>query len=208
MYGLESITNDAVFGEDVAIPINLITKLMSQETLSSFDPYIQSMVKSYVRRKKKIIINLEGLDEIQETLKGVVLKDKIVNVKTSDSDWNPDSILSSGINLISPNILSMFPNISSISIKTGDHHNSYPFDMLGFVDIIEPFTICGSIKVHNMTDSEKYHGKSWIAKMWETKQSMLVKEYKERKFEILFGSMSEQMIDIPVCHDFLPISRV
>lgn len=211
LYFLDSITNDGFFKQTIDVPMVLIRKLLDLDSLSaSFDPYIVSMVKSHVRRKQKIIINLEGLKEIKEQVSELVVTNKIEEVNTMDSDWDPASTFSSGMNMISSNFLCIYPNIKSIIIKTGEDDESFPFDMMTFLENIKSSTSCNFIKVLHLMYTKRNENKSWTVKLWNASKSTLIEAYKQQNFEILF---EKSVVDFDThdeyySHEYFNIARV
>ena len=77
LFLLDSIVNNGEFNEDMVVnkkSKNLICDLMNVNKLSSFDCYIQSIVKSYKWTKKQIDISIWGLRHIAPKLCGLVFR--------------------------------------------------------------------------------------------------------------------------------------
>lgn len=152
------------------------------------------MVQSYMRRKKQIIINLPGLLDVKEAVSELVVTDKIEKVKTTDDDWDPKTTSSSEMNLISPDILSIYPNVKLIIIKAGisDESYAFPFNMVRFLDIIGPLSNYKSIKVSHYMLGKEHENKSWTAKLWNSSGGTLIDACKKHKLEILFEKKVEE----------------
>lgn len=82
------------------------------------------MVKSYIRRKKKIVIHLHGLSVIEHQLAAFVFEDKVKEEETTGSDWDPNKDLSR-INLLSPKIFTYLPNVTDIMIRTTPGYDTF-----------------------------------------------------------------------------------
>ena len=187
------ISDGAFYNNAIKIPMQLIKQLLGiKESLSSVDPYVLSMVKAYIRRQTQIAINLNGLYAIKSTIKGFVTEGDIECIDSTDNDWNPESLLSSRSNLVSPDLISLFPNATSIIIKAGlfvkDQHKSYPFDMFYFSRAMMTSSNWKSIKIEQCMNGKHNFRKSWIAKLWHLSESQLIHQYKQQQLEISFHS--------------------
>ena len=188
--------SDASFEKGVTISdktIGLIQKLLDPKILStSLDPYIISMVNAYIRKKEQITISITGLDAVQEAISGLVIEDKIEELNTSD--WNPGSLSSSRINLISPKLISLFPNVKRITIKTSGSDKfacSYPFSMVYFLQIISKISNCELIKIQQIVDDEN-EDNSWINRLWRQSQQELKAEYGKQQYHISFDTEKQE----------------
>lgn len=188
---LYSTISDCMFDEHDTIAkipdktIKLMGKLLDTDKLPSFDPYIISMVRSYIRRKDKIIINMHGISPVKKEIAGLIIKGELKSLQTRDLGWNPETLSSSEMNLISPNIVSLFPNATMISVKTrATDKLSHPFNMF-YLDIISKISKCKVIQVQQ-TISAKDKGTSWLYKVWKSYQQELTMKYKEHNFNVSF----------------------
>lgn len=166
---------------DSKVPLKLIKQLMDiDESLLSFDSYIISMVKAYIRHKRQIVLNMHGLE--LEVLQGFVTDGEFKRTKTTKDDWRPESLSSSRLNLISPDLISKFPNATTIVIKTSDGAGDfiYPFDMFYFLTSIQQALNWKLIKIEQFVRNKKNFGKSWIAKLWRSSKDKLMNDYKEQ----------------------------
>ena len=68
--------------------IKLIPYLFEESTLSLLDNYIQTLVKSYVRRKRNIEINIWGARFVPDKMPGLVFEDKVKFEYTTWSGWD------------------------------------------------------------------------------------------------------------------------
>ena len=209
---MDSIITDAYFSSSASLSdgtILLMKKLLDKETLSSlFDEYIVSMVTSYIRRKQQIIINMDGLEPIQEAISGLVIKDKIEAIKTGENSWSAESILLSESNLISPEIVILLPNVTNICIKTDhDDEDSYAFDMYALLEIITKLSNCKKIEVQQQID--KYNeGKSWIAKLWNVSEANICNKYEKHQYRISFNKKYVKMAEYDMCLEYFEINKL
>ena len=111
-------------------------------------------------------------------------------IDSTDNDWKAESLTSSRSNLVSPDLISLFPNAVSIIIKTGlfaeDMHVSYPFDMFHFLTIIIKSSNWKSIRIEQMMKGKDNFLKSWVAKLWHLSGSTLTHQYKRKQLDISF----------------------
>lgn len=187
LYCLDLMISDGVIYDetDGAVPLKLIKKLLGvANSSSSFDPYISSMVKAYIRCKRQIVININGLSGITAVY-GFVTEDIIKEVATEKDDCNPD-VSKSRSNMVSPDIVSTFPNAESVVIKAGNEKDGYPFDMFYFASSMIRASNWKSIRIEQKMSREENFNKSWISKLWQISESELVHHYKQHQLEISF----------------------
>ena len=92
---LDTILSDGWFDENISDEtIKLIPYLFDPLTLSLLDDYIHDTVKSYIRRKRNIVINIFGVINVPDFMPGLVFEDKVKFECTTSSDWNPNKELS------------------------------------------------------------------------------------------------------------------
>ena len=195
---------------DKNIPMKLIKTLVDiNQSLVSFDPYITSMVRAYIRRKALIAINFNGLKSVEAMIKGFLIEDKRECVNTTDETWNPESLSSSRSNLILPNVISIFPNAASIHINTKGpgNYQVYPFDMFYFAKSISAASNWKSITIKQIMQEKRNFSKSWIAKLWRLSESKLVDLYKKEGLNISFHKY-EETIDHDYSYEYFEIVRV
>ena len=191
LYFLDSITSGVMFQDGMKIDkrsIRLIKNMLEQDTPSlSNDPYIESMVRSYIRNKKQFIIEMSGLKVIEKAILGIVFDYRLKSSDTWRDSWNPQSLWTSRSNLILPGIMSLFPNIMDITINTRSGEGSFPFNMVHFLDIITPLTNFESIKIQEGMRGKNMEHKSWIKKLWTVSKRDLIRRYSRRKLKISFN---------------------
>ena len=189
LFILDSIVSGGTFGENMKISakhISLIHELMNIGNASSssisYDPYITSMVKSYIRRKKKIILNMEGLTDIAPKLLGFVFQGKVEKIWIKEYD--PLSLNRS--NLISSAVLGCLRNVDIIIIKT--RYGGYPFDLFKFLDVIIPISTWSIIKIEQKVWTKN---KSWIYLLWSnlSLSSSLIAEYEAKNLKISYHTI-------------------
>ena len=77
-----TIGHDEV-NEDILKSVN---KLFLDEE-SAFDPYVRSMIQSYIRNKQTITFRMQGLSRVSETLLGFIFIGNVLKIPTAY--WNP-----------------------------------------------------------------------------------------------------------------------
>ena len=190
---LDVIVSDGLFDdENVAEDtIKLIAQLFTPSTLLWFDNYIHKMVKSYIRRKRNIVINIYGAEYVPDIMPGLVFEDKVKFEETTSSDWNPNKELSRN-NLLSPKLFQYLPKVKDIIIKTREgkeEDKSYPFDMYEFIEIMKDIPSWKKIVIQQKMTGKEYIDKSWISKLWRSKlkgRDALISYYSTYKFKIIF----------------------
>lgn len=203
------ISDGAIYDKDAKIPMKLIKQLLGITGESSFDPYISSMVKAYIRRKRQIVINFDGLRKMDSTIKGFITEGKVQKL-THDENWNPKSLSSSRCNIVSSNILSVFPNAVSVIINTrAKKTTGYAFDMFYFVTVIIKASNWESITIEQKMSNPKNFNKSWISKLWHAAESELVHHYNQYQLEISFGKRVKIMPKgfADDCYEYFTIRR-
>ena len=95
LFLLDAIVSDGEFNHWTKTndrEIQLILKLFDLELLksSNVDIYVKNLITSYIRRKRKIIINIYGLRNITSKLSGLVFDGDVDRHKTGDIYWDND----------------------------------------------------------------------------------------------------------------------
>eukprot|EP01084_Bolivina_argentea_P132638 234078_1 len=131
--------------------INHIKKLLGNESeLSSFDPYVISLVKAYIYRKRRATINFHGLfSHSSEDLYGLIIESGLKKVAGYRLD--------SKVNLLSANIFKIFPYLEEIVIRTHtfegysfkDDSCSYAFNLMYFIEMISKISTWNKITIHH-----------------------------------------------------------
>lgn len=167
------------------------------------------MVKAYIRSKKQIVIALDGLYRIREAIQGFVLEDKIEVINTFEDDWDPESLSTARYNLVSPAIISIFPNATSIIINTGLYdHEAFPFDMFYILKSMTKISNWNSIKIKQQVDKSENYGKGWISKVWNLSGEILVREYKECGVKLSYDRFERTINTRTKSHESFEIARI
>ena len=202
------MSNGAVKAKDITdkdmdILNSLIINRDNEESSQAVDPYIASMLDSYIRTKQHVIINLERLhDDATNKHYGSFILDKLECIKKNDYEvQNENDDVKS--NLISPNIFKILPNIKSMVIDTsyGSSH-CYPFNMFSFIDTILVSSTIEQVKIHDITFTKN---NSWIGRLWSMLSRDLKDKCKEKGLIIQFVSIKKEWGDY---YESLSIERV
>ena len=198
LFILDSMVSDAAADMKITPEIiKMITEFTSlNQASSTFDRYIVSMVKSYIRRKKQIVINLDELSKQEEKLYSLIIEDGFRKEQTENCDVTN---IESKTNLISSDIFIIFPNVRHIMIETTtiddiDGEDSYPFNLTYLLSIISSSSTWATITVKQMRLDEAIQQKkdmedtSWIFKLWSSSSNRLMQEFEKNKLKITFGS--------------------
>ena len=165
--------------------------LFTPSKLPLFDDYIHDMVKSYIRCKKNIVINIDFLQYVWREIPGLVFQDEVKFEETTSNNWDPNNPLSRN-NLLSPNIFEYLPKVKDIKIKTryGDEEEkSFPFDMYEFIETMKDIQSWKKIVIQQVMIGKEYEDKSWINKLWTSDskgQDALISHYSKYKTGIMF----------------------
>lgn len=189
LYCLDLMISDGCFYDQNAnIPLKLIKQLLAvaESSLSLFDLYISSMVKAYIRRKRQIAVYFAGINLIRDKIKGFITEGEMRRVETTENGWSPNKLSGSRSNIISSNIISVFPNVTTIIIKAGDEADAYPFDMFYFASSIVKASNWKVIKIEQLMWKRENFDKSWISKLWRLSAPKLIHHYEQQQFNISF----------------------
>ena len=153
--------------------MKIINKLIINRDRSKYiDPYISSMVESYIRTKTQVVINMEGLDNgaEKEHYEGLFILDELKQIDMLEDEYLAESEDdNTSYNLISSNLFNILPNIKSLIINTGDMFDCYPFNVFRFIDMILISSKWQNIQIYG----------SWIRKTWSSLSSKLENNCKE-----------------------------
>ena len=169
----------------------LMRHLLVPSILSSLpiDEYIKTMVKSYIRRKKRIVVNIYELRWGKRQLYGMAFEGDLRSEKTTPDNWDPNKPLSRN-NLLSPNLFIYLPKVTHILIKTMGHSDkldSCPFDMYLFLENIIQVQKWKEIIIEQKLIDKEHENKSWIYKLWMSgARENIVTAYKKHQLEISF----------------------
>lgn len=184
-----------------------------QQASSSMDSYMASMVKSYIRRKKKIVINFHMFlfSKLKKEIYGMIIEDEVKEDETENCDV---SDIKSRANLLSSNIFKIFPNVQDIVIKTSspyDNGFSYPFNMFYLLKIIQSSSTWRTINIQQMkTDlkNKTTEDISWINKLWSKSSNKLMQEFGKKKLKIDYQTEIERPGRGCYLYSYLNIERL
>lgn len=182
----DRIVSDSGFNDEIEQDtVDLMLKIMKPSKAMKIDEYLQKVLKSYVRRKKKIAVNLSGIDVIQKAVSGFVIEADIEEIDIDD-DWNPNS-LSSRSNLLSAELFTALPNVTEIIIKTSMGDSPYPFNVLYLLKSMNTTLRLQKIKIEQLMMDEENENKSWLYKLWNSEvKQLIMEECAKYQFKIYF----------------------
>ena len=200
LFLMDSILSDNKLTKDFKITqtdTNRIKHLFNETQLTSFDPYFQRMIRSYIRNKKQIAINMMGLwrfsaSDIGKDLIGMIVANKVERmnaVPSKDIDW---SKLSNRNNLLASGIFDIFPSAEIITINNGAVGTSFIFDLFCFLEMISKSVTWKIIKIREMV-GRRNRGKSWFGLYYNSCSSALDSEYQKHGLRIQFESVAVYM---------------
>jgi len=170
--------------------MKIINKLLiSRDRSNCIDPYISSMVESYIRTKTQVVINMDGLyDGVEkEHYNGLFILDELKEYKYYDEylvESEDDNI---SYNLVSSNLFNILPNIKSLIINTGDDIDGYyPFNVFRFIDMILISSTWQNIQIIQQVPNRN---SSWMGKTWSSLSSKLQNKCKENGLIIKYQSI-------------------
>ena len=166
------------------LDIEIINNLFVNKNISSLDKYIEMTLKSFIKNKKQITINLEGLDKYvkNKELLGFFIEDQMELIHIHHIDYDN---IGSRNNLISSMIFDIFPSTTHIIINNS--FGKYIFDLFMFLEIICKSDTWKIIKIKehvNLWDKNK----SWLYLYHNKCSSLLESEYEKHGFTIHFES--------------------
>ena len=213
LFLLDAIVSDGEFNHWAKAndeDIKLIRKLCDLDLLgaANVDKYIKDLISSYIRRRKKIIINVYGLRNIASKLDGLVFDGDLERHKTGDRNWQKSKQYTTlgydkfnyESNSIHSSIISLLPYASEVIIKTtcGDDY-SFPFSLSKLLSAIANISTWNVIKVEQrMTKLMWNNHTSWIFKIWSRYSSRLTREYEAVGLKISY--QEEDLSDIVIVY--------
>ena len=181
--------------------IDLITKLITLQqkhstNLLSLDPYILSMIKSYIRKKRQIVINLMGLSRLDKQAYDLIIEAGLK--PTMDVDL--DDI--GRCNLMSHKIFEILPFAANVIIKTHctkstcgtEWDGAYAINMYHFLDIICKSKVWKVIIVEQMMANYKTYQRCWIRDLWNetSEQKQMIEAYRKKRFKLSYEHKVQQ----------------
>ena len=153
------------------------------------DEYITSLFDSYIQQKKQIFFPFKvwqlcaGKNETFRKLYTATFGESQL---WGYEKWErKEAMISSRVNLISPVIFRLLPNIKSMTIETQwGRHGAFPFNLLYFLEIISAFKKWKEIKIQVTKTRDVPR---WIADVWNSSLSgQIVNAYYNKNLTIMF----------------------
>ena len=174
---------------------DFMLELLKPSSALLIDDYLKDVIKSYIRRKKKITILMLGLRHIWKAIPDLMIKDDIKVINTANA-WDP-SKSSQQSNLLSPNIFAILPHVTDIVIKTsGFEHdeNAYAFNIFYFLEYMTQVSTWKNIKIEQMMKGKEKENKSWLCKVWNSEaKQRLIDQCEKYKLKIYFDKKTEKL---------------
>ena len=153
-----------------------------KDEMITFDPYIISIFKSFIKAKKDITINYHYLDDwrVNKNMVGLIMhkmeKNKDYQITSSNDDKK---------NLFKPKLLRLFKNVKSVTLITNsvsDNYGSYRLHRSLSIKVLLSmikFSPLSNIFIFSYGSSN-----SWQSYLWETSSYGLINEFKKSNYEI------------------------
>merc|ERR1712228_748649 len=124
------------------------------------------------QNKKQIILNLYNLNKYGDKRKN--------EIKRKNDDQS---------NLIFLELLSLFPNIKTLTIQSTDNdgYDSFSFSLIALLNVI-----CQSNLNEIIVKSKYCFEGNWINNLWQTDEQILKKEYAAKNYEIEMKQESDE----------------
>ena len=163
---------------------------------SSFDPYVVSVIQSYIRNKKEINLNMFGLWYLKSGQYGMVIQDKIQLKDRENLDFEQMSFTS---NLMSAKIFDILSYAKILNINTTfDNSDCFAFNLFYFLDIVCEILTWKLIKIKERMEVTEYKQgmhESWLYLYWSSSSELLIKDCKEKGLEIEFDTKEVRVGD-------------
>ena len=155
----------------------------NNNSMISFDPYIISTFRSFLKTKQDIVIDYLGLESEESNIIELIMykfKEKRgFNVRLNDNGKR---------NLFKPELLQLFSNIKSITLLTnsgtyGEGHR--PLSMNLLLSMIQNVLSLQKVVVLSRGDpDDQYWDGSWQTYIWKKSSSELIKRFEQSNYKI------------------------
>ena len=164
-----------------------------QETNSPLiDPYTKQMFHAYIKQKKAIAIFV-AMHDIACSL----VSSQVVSMMFQDAKFGArilqegQTLITERVNLLSPNLFKIFPNIKQITILTS---GNYQFNLFWFLDNISTASKWKQITLRDWTENPEKdwnNGGGWMRKLWNNSAMEIQESYGKTNMTIEFERNSE-----------------
>ena len=153
---------------------------LGKQTKRKYDDYVHETFESFCNHKKEISLNLEQLDNAKDKdMASLVMYD----IKKGDEEKD----VSDKTNLCRPEILTIFENIKSLSINTGNaKYGCYSLSLLGLLPYFKTSPSLQQITIKSRKDK---NDNNWISSLWSSSSQKLQQTFNAKHYEI---SMKEE----------------
>ena len=164
----------------------LLSKLFNYtitQNISSINQYVYNTFISFITQKTKIEINLDNAAGIKDKY---FLDIVLFDIEADGSKYDRDEC--DFTNLIRPQIIKLFKNLTQITINTGDWSGTYTISLLALLSMI---------KNSSVTDvTIRDYGNEWLSKLWKRSSNEIIERYEKAMFSITYNYVDRINIKI------------
>ena len=157
-----------------------------------FDPYIIDSFHSLRQHKRQMVFDLDELSHVDKNIRNLVLHSCEMRKPSNESKREGDDFT----NLFREELLSIFPNVEQVIIRTTYKDHSYSLSMSNLLSIISSSSLNRVVvdSQHEFYDFEQ-QGPVWTNTLWRTEPEKLTQEFASNGFGIAFGQQKEAARD-------------
>eukprot|EP01084_Bolivina_argentea_P297767 513044_1 len=151
-------------------------KLGKKTTQLMGNDYIHETFSAFAKRKRQIVLDLDHLS----TAKNKNFIGLVMHKMSEGADVKLDHDVS---NLFRPELLLIFNNVKTITIKTTDSYGRYCFalSMIGLLSLIESKSLDQIIIQAVTYKKDKYN---WIESLWNVNKEIITNKYNIKNYNI------------------------
>ena len=164
----------------------LIDFSLDRSNKPKFDPYIIDSFHSLRQHKRKLVFELYHLSFVDKNIRNLVLYSCEHRMHSNESKREFGDLT----NLFRAELLSIFPNVEEVIIKTSYATNySYSLPMSNLLSIISSSSLNRVVvdaQHFNLVEAGGQWGPIWINTLWRTESDKLTQEFASNGFTISY----------------------
>ena len=146
-----------------------------------FDPYIIDSFHSLRQHKQQMVFDMDELSHVDENYRNLVLYSCEKRDHWDESQREGDDLT----NLFQADLLSIFPNIEQVILRTTAADYSFSLSMDNLLSIISS-TSLNIIEVDSYCYADDVGQGTWINTLWQSESDKLTTEFASNGFTISF----------------------
>ena len=147
-----------------------------RENISSINQYVYNTFISFITQKTKIDIHLHAAAGIKDKY---FLDIVLFDIEADGSKYDRDEC--DFTNLIRPQIIKLFKNLTQITINTAGWRGTYTISLLALLSMIK------NSSVTDVTIYDTYN--RWLYKLWKRSSNEIIERYEKAMFSITFDNL-------------------